>query len=184
MIHSELPLHAGRQLVERSADFGPEFLCVRAALKHDNAVVEMYRRCGLCKFRRRHSAAAVVRVQFINKVFAGFDEACRLAEAAFIFFPIRCMQVLDEIHAIFQHLGVEKIKARDEVTHNMATVIHNDIRNADLVDHTLKKSWVLLSADMYFDLIFTELFAFGIDVDTDDSRVWAKIPLPHLQRST
>ena len=51
MIHSELAVDACRQLVERSADLRSEFLRVRAALKHDNAIVEMHRQCGDCKFR-------------------------------------------------------------------------------------------------------------------------------------
>ena len=71
-----------------------------------------------------------------------------------------------------------------QVTHDVATVIHNDVWNADLVDHALEKSCVLLSTNMDFDLIFGELLAFGIDVDTNDSSVWAKILLPHLQRTT
>ena len=48
MIHSELAVDACRQLVERSADL---FLRVRAVLKHGNAIVEMHRQCGDCKFR-------------------------------------------------------------------------------------------------------------------------------------
>jgi hypothetical protein len=65
----------------------------------------------------------------------------------------------------------------------MATVIHNDIWNADLIDYTLKKSRVLLCADVDFYLIFSEPSALGIDVDAHDSSVRAKILLPHLQRT-
>ena len=71
-----------------------------------------------------------------------------------------------------------------QVTHDVATIIDNDIWNANLIDHTLKECWVLLSANVDFDLIFSEPLALGIDVDANDSSVRTKIPLPHLQRAT
>src|SRR5207248_2558328 len=83
--------------------------------------------------------------------------------------------------AIFQHSWIKKIESRDDMTHDVAAVVHNDVWNANLVDNALQESCVLLRADVNFNLIFSKPFALSIDVDTDDSGIRPKVLIPHLQ---
>jgi hypothetical protein len=51
------------------------------------------------------------------------------------------------------HPWVEKLETGNDMTPHMTSVIENNVRGAELIDHTLQELIVLLATDANFDLV-------------------------------
>jgi hypothetical protein len=72
------------------------------------------------------------------------------------------------------------LEGGSDVTHYVAPVIQDDVGYADFMDYVLQELNILLLPDVDLDLVFFELLAIWIDIDSDNSGVWTKIAFPHL----
>ena len=128
------------------------------------------------------SATTMIGVEIVNEIFAGFDESGRFTQASLELFPVCGMQIFYQINSTLGKLWIEKLETCHDVAHDMAAVIQNDIGRAHLVDYALQELGVVLRSYEDLNLIFLKAFALRIDIDANNSRVWAEISLPHLQR--
>src|SRR5690349_19489329 len=98
-------------LAEQLLAIGGRMLFFQALLLEDHhGIVEIHAGCGAGEFGRGKLAAAVIRIQQVDVVFAALDERIWLAKSPFVLRPIGGMQIFDHVDRILWKFGIQKIK--------------------------------------------------------------------------
>lgn len=63
------------------------------------------------------------------------------------------MQIFNYIDGVFELFQIKEIEGGVYVSHFMATVIDNDIRNTQLPNYRIQKCGIILTTDSYRNLI-------------------------------
>jgi hypothetical protein len=91
------------------------------------------------------------------------------------------MKVFHHVNAVLGDPRIKELEACNDVTHNVATIVQDNVWRSELSDYVLQELPVLLCPNADLDLVFFEFLALGKNVNPDDARVRAKISLSHLQ---
>src|ERR1700689_2915218 len=100
--------------------------------------------------------------------------------------PVVRVKIFDEIDAvILEAIGIEAVKARDDVLTMMASIVDNEIERAELVHDSREKFTIGLTADSDVNPTGGRVIecACGVDIDADQAGIrMLEVILPKSQR--